>query len=291
MAADFAETVQKFILSPPGQLAAGATLAGSVWKFFDRVDAVLTEKTKFEIAIWLVGINTVDKVPWPETFASVFDRVFGKRHRSLSCFCKSALVTFCISGSGYFVAYFLNTHDSPMWQMITPNPFTLLPIFLLATLSFNALPDYISLLKTRWAIRLLGRFHSIMLWLGIIALDFVLTTVLATFTLLFAVITLEALNNSRGIGSLQAAELRIVVGYLVGWVWFLPTFFTSIWLWLYAVSGMVLKTARRFDIGFQWFNRKFDIEKKPLQAIGLVAGSLVAIIYWGFALTAHLLHK
>jgi hypothetical protein len=59
-----------------------------------------------------------------------------------------------------------------------------------------------------------------------------------------------------------------------------PVFFTSIWLWLYAGSGFLLKAARRFDIGFDWFNRKFDIEKKPLQSIGLVAGALVAVVYW-----------
>ncbi len=59
-----------------------------------------------------------------------------------------------------------------------------------------------------------------------------------------------------------------------------PAFFTSIWLWLYAGSGFLLKAARRFDIGFDWFNRKFDIEKKPLSAIGLVAGALVAVVWW-----------
>jgi hypothetical protein len=40
------------------------------------------------------------------------------------------------------------------------------------------------------------------------------------------------------------------------------------------------KAAKRFDIGFQWFNAEFDIEKKPLQSIGLVAGALVAVVYW-----------
>jgi hypothetical protein len=63
-------------------------------------------------------------------------------------------------------------------------------------------------------------------------------------------------------------------------LWFLPAFFTSIWLWLYAGSGFLLKAARHFDIGFQWFNAKFDIERKPLQAIGLVAGAFVALVYW-----------
>ena len=63
-------------------------------------------------------------------------------------------------------------------------------------------------------------------------------------------------------------------------LWILPAFFTSIWLWFYAGSGFLLKAARHFDIGFDWFNRHFDIEKKPLQSIGLVAGALVAVVYW-----------
>src|SRR5438270_6428161 len=33
-------------------------------------------------------------------------------------------------------------------------------------------------------------------------------------------------------------------------LWFYPAFFTTIWLWLYAGSGFLLKAARRFDIGF-----------------------------------------
>jgi hypothetical protein len=68
--------------------------------------------------------------------------------------------------------------------------------------------------------------------------------------------------------------------------WFIlfPAFFTSIWRWLYAGSGFILKAARRFDIGFDWFNRKFDIEKKPLQSMGLVAGPLVAVMWWTFVI-------
>jgi len=63
-------------------------------------------------------------------------------------------------------------------------------------------------------------------------------------------------------------------------LYFLPAFATSMWIWLYAGSGLLLILARRIDIGFQWFNRKFDIEKKPLSAIGLVAGASVAVLYW-----------
>ena len=61
-------------------------------------------------------------------------------------------------------------------------------------------------------------------------------------------------------------------------------FLHTTWLWLYAGSGFLLKAAHRFDIGFDWFNRKFDIEKHPLQSIGLVAGALVAVVYWTAAI-------
>lgn len=40
--ADTLTTITKVINSPPGQLAAGGVLAGIVWKFFERVEAVLT---------------------------------------------------------------------------------------------------------------------------------------------------------------------------------------------------------------------------------------------------------
>jgi hypothetical protein len=59
-----------------------------------------------------------------------------------------------------------------------------------------------------------------------------------------------------------------------------PVFFAFLWFFLYSCSGVLLKAARRFDMGFDWFNRHFDIEKKPLQSIGLVAGVLVAVVYW-----------
>jgi hypothetical protein len=47
MATDVIGTITNVINSPPGQLAAGAALGGIVWKFFERVEAVLTDQTKF----------------------------------------------------------------------------------------------------------------------------------------------------------------------------------------------------------------------------------------------------
>jgi hypothetical protein len=53
---------------------------------------------------------------------------------------------------------------------------------------------------------------------------------------------------------------------------------------VYRVRGEALQRwiveRRQIWQGPKGFNRNFDIEKKPLQSIGLVAGALVAIVYW-----------
>jgi len=64
------------------------------------------------------------------------------------------------------------------------------------------------------------------------------------------------------------------------YIYFLPAYVTSASLFLFAASGFIIKIARTLNIGFDLFKRKFDIEKKPLQSMGFVAGTLVAMIYW-----------
>jgi hypothetical protein len=59
---DTLTTITNFINSPSGQLAAGATLAGVVWKFFDKVEEKPTDQTKLEIAVWLLGIRVLTRV-------------------------------------------------------------------------------------------------------------------------------------------------------------------------------------------------------------------------------------
>src|SRR4051794_10741672 len=98
--ADTLTTITTFINSPPGQAAAGGVLGGIVLKFFKYVGDALNEKTNKEIARWLrmkhleTGIVAGEAVNWPDTFAKVFDRVFGEKHLSWKCFGRSCIATF-----------------------------------------------------------------------------------------------------------------------------------------------------------------------------------------------------
>jgi hypothetical protein len=130
------DTITKLIQSPPGQFAAGGALAGVVWKFFERVEAVLTDDTKLEIAVWLLGVKVGQKMePWPETFATILDVVFGRKPVSWRSFVGSALLTLSVGGSLFVL--FGSDLDVPGFILL---------FILLANLG----PDYLSLLAVRF---------------------------------------------------------------------------------------------------------------------------------------------
>src|ERR1017187_3235924 len=145
---DTLTTITKLINSPPGQLAAGGVLAGIVWKFFERVESVLNEDTKLEIAVWLLGRKKFGpKVePWPDTFAKVFDRVFGRKHLSWKCFGRSSLASFVLASTMFLTfAPFPDKWEYYLWPMTW--------IIVIA----NMLPDYCGLLMTRVVLGLMQK--------------------------------------------------------------------------------------------------------------------------------------
>ena len=261
-------------------------LAGIVWKFFERVEAVLKDDTKLEIAVWLIGLRTVDRVPWPETFAKVFDRVFGDHHLSWLCFGRSCiaswfsvLLVMIWTGTGLsFVSSLLDIYHLLVW-------------WLLCSL-VNMLPDYVSLLKTRLVLHWMIKSHSLLSQCVLVCLDLYFTSIIASCTVLTVLVlwnrnigdVLLDILFLRTVREMVFADFRFAV--VVPALWFFPAFFTSIWLLLYAGCGLLLKAAHRFDIAVDWINRRMD-EKKALSTIGLVAGCLVALIYWTAAIIRH----
>lgn len=293
------DAITQFILKPVGPLAAGVVLFGVVWGFFKGVESVLNDDTKLEIAVWLLGRKKIEPrvQPWPDTFTKVFDMVFGAKHLSWKCFWRS-----CVASVSVIVLVLIVGFGSQARALTHP----FLIAELLAAIPFACLlPDFAALLTTRIILAQMRRVASSGGWFLWLAVD-------AALTLYVARISSAMLVPFGSIGDELYFHGRFRMEYwqdvlsiparvdlfnpleTVHWLFnpmvtgavdtsrlfLLPALFTSIWLWLYAGSGFLLKAARRFDIGFDWFNRKFDIEKKPLQSIGLVAGALVATVYW-----------
>jgi len=316
---------------------AGTVLAGIVWKFFEKIESVLTDDTKREIARWLrvrnleTGIVTNPPKPWQNTFTEMFDRTFGKRHLSWRCFFRSC----CATLAACLLCSIVNLSESEghiEWL-------TVVTAFAVASVSLFVF-DYVSLLETRFVLSLMKRCHSASLLMLFLILDLIATgatgsgpavLVIVSFNHYFSVEAAGARNLKEDLmhrqqlikalkehsetvdtydhdKELELEELLVkreqrdpllnpppfglpsprILSDLATIFW-LPTFFTSIWLWLYAGSGFFLIFAQRFDKFFAWFNSHVDIDKKPLAAIGLVAGCIVAVLWWGVVLVRWLL--
>jgi hypothetical protein len=157
----------------------------------------------------------------------------------------------------------------------------------------SILVDYVSLWKTRSLIDLGRNVKQLSLHCLFLIVDIIGTFILAICAAIiggfiasfitspkFAPDPLDyAVQNMRSIlfdfkTVLPSLRWTIII------VWFIPAFFGRLWLITYVTCGLLLKLARRLDIGFSWFNRRFDVENHPLQCIGLIAATCLTLGYW-----------
>jgi len=273
------EGLLKALASPAAQVAAGIALLWGIQKFFKEIGDVLHPSKKRAIWEWISGIRSTDKFErWPDTFASMFDRVFGENHLSWRCVWRSFVATTLIQTVCVLLWLTLQRKTFPAIVIVEPK-FQIVAV-LMAYAVWILLPNYLSLLKSRYALEWMQRRPSWGFLVGITILDTLLTLALAILqsTLWLAYLAQLAFGDydlEKLVDQIPQSVLRL-------WVYY-PAFFTSMWLWLYAASGFLLKAARQFDLGFVYLQRWFDIENKPLQAVGLVSGVLCAILYWLFA--------
>jgi hypothetical protein len=322
------------------QLGIGLGLFYGMVKFFDTVGDRLNDDTRLEIAVWLRGVKTSEMVQgWPDTFAKVFDRLFGRKHLSWRCFWRSCVASVITATVVYFAL--LGSSSRGMLQIFSIGFGTYvfgipgLPVVIawgVFTMFVNVVPDYVSLLKTRFFLKVIASSQSAFRRVSILLGDAILTTMIALVPVVaIGSVALSSFNRMLGeVTSLSSEDFtrakqmaraevqkndknnksKVVMDAMIDLLdakrsgdekqqfrifreTFLvplvqgamtiiaPAFFTSIWLWLYVGAGFLIKAAPRFDTGFKWLNRMFDIEKKPLQSIGLVAGAMIAVVYWG----------
>ena len=267
----------------PGWLAAllvGISSASIVGGFFLWVEGLLKTETKKELAVWLLDIKTAETVaPWPVLFNSLFNHVFGPRHWSWLCFVRSCLFSAIAMGLSLLV-WIVHNGGWGILHMSTGEVFEAVEWWGVLW-SIGVIPDYCTNGVTRCAIGLMKRYPATGSWLMILSLATLVVALVGggVTRLAFELFVKEINYDMTGLIVLSQILLPLLFAL----------FLAPIWLWLYASSGFLLKAAIRFDLGSQWFNRIFPVETNPLSAIGLVAGVLVAMVYWGVAVGVRVL--
>jgi hypothetical protein len=277
-------------------------ITGGIWTLFSRAETVTSPEAKVSISRWLKNVRLEGtSTNWPSTFADVFDSIFGKRHFSWRCFWRScvasiaAVVVMTLIWAALRPQEFKNfLYPRPIFASSEPptfEPWAVLLVFL-GSAFLNFIPDYLSLLESRYVLRLMRSRTSSLQVFALLIVDLLATAAIALcvmglFTALFLLpidsdeVTFSSvLTISKGLilGTTLSVEFFLQWPIPIG-VWFYSTFFTSVWVWLYALSGLAVKVGEYLGITLTRLRWALDIENKPLHSLGMVSILLVSLIY------------
>ena len=163
----------------------------------------------------------------------------------------------------------------PFWiYRITPGEWptvnsTHVVSFLASAVYFNILPDYLSLLETRWVIRWMEKGKGLLKW---IAFDLAAT---ASISMASVLLVLAATGWPDG----PTGPLDVVTGRSRFSIFFYTAFFTSVWLWLYGASVLISRLLVRVNAGVGFLLNVTDVRQSPLRAVGFVSILLVSAIF------------
>jgi hypothetical protein len=246
----------------------GLGLFYGVQKFFATVEDKLNEDAKVEIALRILDVERPPtRKGWASAFVAMFDTVFGANHLSLKCFARSALVTFC-------TLLTLNLYMTGISKLEA--------VAFASQILGNIIPDYMSLIGSRYLVGTLSRRTSIMRRILIVSGTAALGWVLAPVAFLVSNTIYEYWDGPAP-GILGLRDTLLI----------LPCYFASllasIWFWLLVTSGLLIRATLRLPFAIPLLNRRFDIERKPLQCLGLMAGGVAAVCYWVWPVVAVIL--
>ena len=302
-------------LGAESYMALWATVTGGTWFLFDKAERSLSPAVRARTARWLRGLSPGELVGGiPDAFRLMFDKLFGERHLTWKCFYRSCFASLVAVGTGL-----------ALWLLGRPEAAFLAsdPAFVRAALwlvfftgLLNFVPDYISLLETRF---LLGSMAGRRRLATILLADLVFTA-----TISFVLIRLSmGLVYGSGVvlfdlGSPEAATMRVenedisfgnlrdqlvdMITMDESWgdvslslavsgedtsgeipvpvgIFFYSAFVTSAWLWLFTLATLLVRFVSGLGRAFRPLLRLLDYERAPFRALGYVSAVMISGIF------------
>ena len=255
------------------------TVITGIFTLFEKASDSLKEESKAAISGWLKNIKIKGfRHNWPSMFASTFDSVFTQHHVSWACFLRSSLasVLALIIVTSLVVSFEMSTDlqnrfsEDSFWQVSS--------VILFGGVILNVIPDYVSLLESRIIINWMGNNSRWFRNLIFLTLDIILTGII--FFLVYACFTLLVLDYSLDktvtsfISSLTFSGIDSEAGIFI-----YTTYFTSLWVWLYALSGFFLGFLNKSNLVLEFFKKHLEIEERPLRSMGFVLVVIISLAY------------
>lgn len=251
--------------------------AAGVYKFLDWCDGNLRPESKRELTSWLT--NHSSNLP-ANVFASLIDRIFGPKVWSAG-FVLGSCATGLLALSLVLLLYIRSTAFRPD---IIDDVIPLFGLYAVASLG----PTYASLIISRSIVRSIAAHTTKARTAGLVCLDFLLKIALGTITIYLGSLVLNIQSAQawseawKAVTSFYGHEHSLIPftdrnGTTYGLLYY-PIFFTSIWIWLYALSGVLTKLVTRIDPLYRVLISHLDVDNHPLRSAGLVLALLIFLL-------------
>ena len=273
-------------------------LVGSVWALFALAEEHIAAPHRMQISRWLRG-----QTPhWPATFVAVCDSVFGPPTLSgayvlRACIAShiAAFLALCLSGVFY-------PGTSGLMLLVL---FFYAPALVGSLVLVNLLPGSLSILVQRAILQRISDGQGpprVRTWLVLASVTTGVLAVLAC-TLGFLVVFVSnqvhsfqrpvtwiigyvesvIKDTTGGLSALQeAVRLQPVImpgmAFPSFGIWFYTPCFPFVWVWLYLLSGVLIRGATA--CGLRRAPRWLDIDARPLHTLGTVAVGVISVVYW-----------
>ncbi len=272
-------------------LAAAIGIAASIAKAFEWFDGALNDDSRFKLSLWLVSVPGDEQIDaWANIFPNLIDRVFGIKPLSWrffqrSCVASLIAVIACLT----LIAIAVGPRKFTEWGRI--GLFELFVAMLIPSVGYSFIPDYFSILISRTIVRMMSKRPKPFRVAGLLMLDTALTFILA-----YAAISLVTTIWYRMLPWVKADSFwnnpihqTYIIFYATYYnlthdeyttmIYLLASMFTSVWVWLYILASVTVRILHK--VRFIWVKLVpiLDIEKKPMQAIGRVAGAIAGCSY------------
>ena len=276
---------------PPVLVFLGSYLSitGSIYGLFDKAGKVIDPESKKAVTGWLKNLDLLEK-NWPLMFVVLFDRVFTEKHLSWRCFRRSSVASFA---AVVMITLVVLTVDASIIEdgLVNEDIVFFIAVVVFVTLILNLLPDYLSLYETRFVLGFMAKSDGGLRTTALLVFDLA-ATMLISFVVGFVVMMgLFLLIMGDPYTFTEMAEafwqgLTFSGNNASTGIFIYSTFLTSVWLWLYALSGFLVKAISRSRKGLQFLQRHLNLEEHPLRSMGFVLMLLVTVGYvvWGAAL-------
>ncbi len=284
-------------------LGGSTTLALGVYGCSVALGRSINPERKTELTHFLTV--SADEIKAPNTakiILSLFEALFGRRHFSWKCIGRSVLVTvltiiFLTVVTTYKVVGYSETimvgsrpkHITFSYMLLSHHKGLAL-FFVLVITVVSIIPDYLSLFKGRLLLRLMSKIASACGIIIIILIDILGSLFVSILGVITTVLTVRSVGHSATLVQILAELYQLISGAFglieslfcrrsnptgIFLIFGFSTLFTSVWTLLVGISLLIVRTIlplRRLAIVSRYL---FDVEKSPVEAVGIVVAALV----------------